>query len=264
MKVAIRTVSIASAFLWVFLIAFAASAVFSMKDFQLTFGALQSNVSAENEVVFVLPVAIVNKGFYGISDFNISTEMMDEQGLTLARGFTLVPLVGTGQAVNATHQVKFKIDEALNRSTRLLFDDAELRLAETFSLKVAETIPVQASLNVSLPWGAPLYNFTVGAFQMSWEGAGHGGGYVEGVVPVSFENHAFFSLNGTLYLRLYNDANVLVGTRQASFDVSQNSAYHEDLMVDVSMLHVTASGHCEVFVETSMFNVGPLVVPYAL
>lgn len=263
MKVAIRTISISSAFLWVFLIAYAASAVFSMKDFQLTFGTLQTSISAENEIVFVLPITIVNKGFYDISDFNISTEIMDQQEFMLARGSTPVPLIGTGQTVNATHQVKFKIDEALNSSTRLLFDDTDLRLAQTFSMKAAETIPVQASSNVSLPWGAPLHNFTVGAFQVSGESASHDGGHVEGVVSVSFENHALFRLNGTLQLRLYNNVNVLVGTGQASFDVPQNSDYHQNLMVDVLMQHVTTNGHYEVFVETSMFNVGPLVVPYA-
>jgi len=263
MNVAIRTVSIVSALLWVFLIAFAASAVFSAKDLQVEFGTLQTSVGAENEVVLILPVAIVNRGFCTISEFNISTEIVDEQDLTLTRGFTLVPRVGTGQSVNITHQVEFEIDENLNTRTHLLFDDAELRLAETFSMKLADTIPVQASLNISFPWGAPLYNFTVGAIRISREPAANSGGYVEGDVQVSFENHAFFNINGTLYLRVYNDADVLVGTGQTNLDVPKNTGYHEDIKVDAWILHVSASGHYEVSVQTSMFSVGPLVVPYA-
>jgi hypothetical protein len=262
MKVAIRTVSIASAVLWVFLIAFAVSAVFSVKDFQLTFGELQSSISPENEVVFMLPVDIVNKGLYGISDFNVSTEIVDEQGFTLARGVTLVPLIGTGQTVNTTHQIKLKLNEILNGSTRFLFDDVDLRFAQTFSMKAAELIPVQASSNMSLSWGAPLYNFTLGRPQSSTEVVGQNEGYAGVAVPVSFENHAFFRLNGTLQVRVYNNVNVLIGTGKTSFDVPQGSAYHKGLMVDMTMQNVTSDGHYEVFVETPVFSVGPLVVPY--
>lgn len=262
MRVAIRTIGIASAVLWVFLIGFAVSAVFSVKDFQFEFGALQTSIGPQNDVVFAFPLGVINKGLYGISDFNVSSEMVNDQGFTLARGSTFVPLIGTGQTVNATHQIELRFGDLLNGSTRLLFDDVDLRLAETFSMKAAELIPVQASSNMSIPWGAPLNNFALGTPQSS-EVVGDSGSYAGVVVPVSFENHAFFGLNGTLLVRVYNNVNMLIGTGQTSFDASQKSPFRQKLMVDAAIQNVTSAGYYEVFVETPLFSVGPLVFPYA-
>jgi hypothetical protein len=262
MRVAIRTIGIASAFSWVFLIGFAVSAVFSMKDFQFEFGALQNSIGPQNDVVFAFPLVIINKGLYGISDFNVSSELVNDQGFTLARGSTFVPLIGTGQTVNTTHKIELRFGDLLNGSTRLLFDDVDLRLAETFSMKAAELIPVQASSNMSIPWGAPLNNLALGTTQSS-EVVGDGRSYVGVVVPVSFENHAFFDLNGTLLVHVYNNVNVLIGKGQTSFDVSQKSPFRQKLMVDAAIQNVTSAGHYEVSVETPLFSVGPLVFPYA-
>jgi hypothetical protein len=263
MSVVIRTIGIASAVLWVFLIGFAVSAVFSVKDFQFEFGAMQTTLDSQNEVVFALPVGVVNNGLYSISDFDVSSIMVDDQGLTLASGSTFVPLIGTGQSVNTTHVIRVRLSDLLNGSTRLLFDDVDLRLAETFSMKAAELIPVQASSNMSIQWGAPLYNFALGTPQLSEDASGHGGSSVGVVVPVSFEDHAFFGFNGTLLVRVYNNASVLIGAGQTFFDVSQKSPFRQKLMVDAAMQNVTFTGHYEVFVETPLFSVGPLVFPYA-
>jgi hypothetical protein len=263
MSVVIRTIGIASAVLWVFLIGFAVSAVFSVKDFQFEFGELQTSIGPQNEVVFAFPLGVINKGLYGISDFNVSSEMENDQGFKLGTGFTFVPLIGTGQSVNTTHQIKVRFSDLLNGSTRLLFDDVDLRLVETFSMKAAELIPVQASSNTSIQWGAPLYNFALGMPQLSDEASGHGGSSAGVVVPVSFEDHAFFGFNGTLLVRVYNNVSVLIGSGRASFDVSQKSPFREKLMVDAAMQNVTSTGHYEAFVETSLFSVGQLVFPYA-
>lgn len=261
MRVAIRPISIASAVSWVLLIGFAVSALVSMKDFQLEFGALQTSIGSRNDVVFVFPLGIVNKGFYGISDFKFSSEMVDDQGLTLARGSTLVPLIGTGQTVNSTHEIDLRFEDLLNGSTRLLFDDVDLCLAETFSMKAAELIPVQASSNTSISWGAPLNNFALGAPKVS-EFVDDGGTYVAVVVPVSFENHAFFSLNGTLLVHVYNDVNEFIGEGQTSFNVLQESSFHKNVTIEAVIQNVTSAGYCEVFIETPLFSVGPLVFPY--
>jgi len=260
MRVAIRAIGIASAVLWVFLIGFAVSAVFSVKDFQFEFGALQTSIGPQNDVMFAFPLGIINKGLYGISDFNISSELVNDQGFKLARGSTFVPLIGTGQTVNTTREIELRFGDLLNGSTRLLFDDVDLRLAETFSMKAAALIPVQASSSMSIPWGAPLNNLALGTPQSS---EGDGGSYLGVVVPVSFENHAFFGLNGTLLVHVFNNVNVLIGKGQISFDVSQKSPFRQKLMVDAAFQNVTSAGHYEMSVETPLFSVGPLVFLYA-
>jgi hypothetical protein len=262
MRAAIRTISIASAFSWILLIGFAVSAVFSMKDFQFEIGALQNSISPQNDVVFAFPLGIINKGPYGISDFNVSSELVNNQGSTLARGSTFVPLIGAGQSANATLKIELRFGDLLNGSTRLLFNDVDLLLADTFSMRAAELIPVQAFSNMSIPWGAPLNNLALGTPQSS-EVVVDGRSYLGVVVPVSFENHAFFDLNGTLLVHVYNNVNVLIGKGQTFFDVSQKSPSRQELMVDVAIQNVTSAGHYEVSVETPLFSVGPLVFPYA-
>jgi hypothetical protein len=56
---------------------------------------------------------------------------------------------------------------------------------------------------------------------------------------------------------------VLIGAGQTFFDVSQKSPFRQELMVDAAIQSVTSAGHYEVFVETPLFSVGPLVFPYA-
>jgi hypothetical protein len=64
-------------------------------------------------------------------------------------------------------------------------------------------------------------------------------------------------------VHVYNNVNVLIGKGQTFFDVSQKSPSRQELMVDVAIQNVTSAGHYEVSVETPLFGVGPLVLPYA-
>jgi len=260
MRVAIRALGIASAVFWVFLIIFGVFAVLSMPNFQMSFGEMQTGIISGNEVELLLPISVANKGFLSVGDFNVSTRIVDEQGLTLAAGQTFIPEIGAGETVNATHQVSLGLNEFLADHAGMILNDSELRVEEMVGMKVAQIVPVRASSNVSIPWGAPLYNFAVGAPELSLSGLN----YSRIVVPISFENHAFFSLNGTLHVRVYNSSNLLVGVGQSPVDVQQNSVYKEKLGIDVSTGNATLTGHIEVFLETSVFSYGPVVIPFGV
>jgi hypothetical protein len=139
-----------------------------------------------------------------------------------------------------------------------LFNDTELRIAEFVSLRIAEIIPIQVTTNSSFPWGAPLYNFTLGkpeaeAFNLT---------HFRVIVPVSFENHAFFDVAGNIQVSMYNSAESFISQGQAIIEVPQHSPYNGFVEFYVLMTEFTSSGHFEVYFLTQLCNYGPLMIPY--
>jgi len=53
-----------------------------------------------------------------------------------------------------------------------------------------------------------------------------------------------------------------VGEGQTNIEAHHNSPYNGHLELYVSMGGMTESGHFEVYFLTSLFNYGPLVIPY--
>jgi hypothetical protein len=258
MKIPIRMIGIATTFLWIFLIAFAASAFYSMKDLQFEFGDPQMSVTSENKLLFSMPITVTNVGYYNVGDFNVTTEIIDEAGFTVVRGSTFVPVIKKGDRVITAHNMTVDIDDLLQNNENCLFEDMEMRINEMVSMKLAEMIPVQASTNFSVPWGAPLYNFTLGEIAYSAYNLTH----LRAVVPVSFENHAFFDLTGNIQMRMYNSTDALLGEGQTAIEVAQNSPYDGYVDVYVSTVGITSDGRFEVYFTTPFFNAGPLVIPY--
>ena len=153
-------IGIATTFFWIFLIAFFVSAVYSVKDVHFDFGGPQVSLTADNEMVFSLPVSITNRGFYNIGSFNISTEISDKEGFTITRGSTFIPVINKNDVATVTHNMTIDFNGLLQRDQNYLLNDTELKIYEAVSMRIADVIPVQASTNFSMPWGAPLYNFS--------------------------------------------------------------------------------------------------------
>jgi hypothetical protein len=251
-------IGIATTFFWIFLIAFFASAVYSVKDVNFSFGDPQMSVNANNETIFSLPVSIANNGFYDIGSFNVSTEIFDKQGFTIASGSMLIPTISKNDVVNATHSMTIDVSTLLQQDQNYLFNDTDIRIYEIVSMEIADVIPVQASTNLSMPWGAPLYNFDVGGAQYIAYNATH----TRVVVPMSFENHAFFDLSGSIRIRMYNDAEAVIARTRTNIDIPPYSPYQGSLELYVPVADMTQSGHFDIYFRTSLFNYGPLVIPY--
>jgi len=258
MRIQIRMIGIATTFFWIFLIAFFVSAVYSIKDVHFDFGEPQMSLTADNEIVFSLPVTIANKGFYNIGSFNITTEISDEKGSTITQNSTSISVIRRGEEVNTTHTMTINTTDLFQSAQKYLFNDTELKINEKVSMKIAEMIPVQVSTNLSIAWGAPLYNFTL----RETEYAAYNQTHLRAVVPISFENHAFFDVAGTIQIRMYNNADLFVGEGQTVIEVSQYSSYNGYVEFYVLMNKMTYSGRFEVYFLTPFFNYGPLVIPY--
>jgi len=251
-------IDIATTFFWIFLIAFFISAVYSVKDVHFNFGQPQIEVTSDNKIIFSQPMSITNMGFYNIGSFNISTEVVDKEGFTITRGSTFTPVINKNDTVTITHNMTIDVNDLLQRDKNYLFNDTELKIYETVGLSIAEVIPVQGSTNFSMPWGAPLYNFTLGKAEYTAYNLTH----VKVVVPISFENHAFFDLVGKIQIQMYNSINIVVGEGQTNIEAHHNSPYNGHLELYISMGGITASGHFEVYFLTTFFNYGLLVIPY--
>lgn len=258
MRIPIRMIGIATTFFWIFLIAFAISAVSSIKDMQLNFGEPQMSAISNNRVQISLPITVGNGGYYNIGYFNMTTEILGSQGQTVTRGSTLIPVIRKGENVTALHNITVDISELMQADQNYLFNDTDLRIYASLGMRLAELIPVQASTNMSMPWGAPLYNFALGTPQYSIYNATHS----RVVIPVSFENHAFFDLAGDLQLRMFNSGGSSVGEGQTSVGVPQGSFFNGQVELYVQMNGVTPQGHFEVSFLSPIFNYGPWVIPY--
>jgi hypothetical protein len=258
MNVSIRIIGIATMFFWTFLIAFAVSAVYSIKDLQFNFGEARFSISPNHGVLFSLPICIDNDSYYSIDSFNITTEFSDSEGDFITKGFTLVPVIPKGEDMTIFHNVTLDLDDSLGSGQQYLFNDSELRIATCVGMRFAEVFPVEASTNFSIPWGAPFYNFILEEPKSAEFNSTH----QMVAVPLSFENHAPFDLSGEIQLKIYNEVGMLLGEKQAAFEVLRFSTYNGQFELYVQGARFTPTGRFEVYFLTPFLDYGPLVIPY--
>jgi len=220
-----------------------------MRDFQVNFGQPQTSTTEDHELLFSFPMSVVNTGLYGIADFNISRSLLDEDGSVIAGTSIFIPTIGQGQTINVTQNVKLNVTDLLQTHQSLLINDTDLRTNTMLSMLAAGMIPLQASSNSTMQWGAPLNNLTLGTLQLAISNATY---YVIRV-PLSFENHAFFDLSGTVWLSAYNTVGQLIGQGQTSIQVTQNSPYDGNLEIYVP-IGAGPIVRIEVYFVTTFFN----------
>ncbi|NIQ05035.1 MAG: hypothetical protein GWO20_04670, partial [Candidatus Korarchaeota archaeon] len=242
---------------WIILIGFFISAVYSARDIQFHLGEPEIGLTADTEVLVSIPIEVDNQGFYNIGSFNLSTRISDNEGAEITEGHTFIPLIEQGKDVNARHNITLDIDSLLKNKPEYVFNDTEFVLHETIGLRLAEVIPVQASTNITVPWGGPLYNFSLGeiAYAVSNES------YLTASVPISFANHAPFDLIGNIKIDVYNSTDALIGSGMTVLEVPQDTPYEGDIEFTVPVTAVTRNGYCEVHISTEVFHFGPLVIP---
>jgi hypothetical protein len=257
MRVPIRIIGIATSAIWAFLIIFMVTAIYSMKDVRLNIEQFQNSMTQDNQLLLSFPISIVNTGFYNLAQFNISTLVLSANGSTLANGSTFIPIVVHERTVNVTHDITLNLTDLLLANSDMLFDDSELNAKVTVSMRAAEAIPILASSNISIPWGAPLYNLRIGNPEYSTYNATHS----RVLVPLSFENHAFFNLTGTVQLHVYDNANTQVTQTTMNFKVLEHSPYKGNMELYIPF-GITPRIHFEMFFAFPFLNYGPVVVPY--
>jgi hypothetical protein len=258
MNIPIKMIGITTAFLWLFLIAFSISAALSLKDLQFSFGSPQMTLAGNNQLQLSLPLSITNGGKYDMQYFNVTGIARNGTGGTIAQSSTLIDTISAGQTVNTTQITMLNMADLLQNDRNLLFNDSQLTLDEYVGLTLAGLFPLRATANVSIPWGAPLYNLTLENPEYRPYNATH----FIATVPISFENHAEFGFAGTIQTEMFNGVGTLVAQNNTNINVTQHSPYQGfvDLYLPISSL--SPLGHFEVYILTSFMNYGPIVISY--
>jgi len=252
MKLAIRALGWTTYILWLILIVFTVTAIYSASQLNISFDEPQWSVSG-GTMTLSLPFSLNNTGFYDVSNLNISTLIRTEEGLSVSNSSTFVPLIASGSRIYAMHNISVSLDDLTSdRLSHLLFNDTVLGSEMSIALTYATVIPFKISTNLTMPWGAPLSNLTIRNPYFTDSTI---------VVPTSFENHSFFNLTGTMRLELVNNLNQQVGAEIIGINVPPRSLYSNDVAVSVSgPMNIK---EVRIYFHTSVLSYGPVVIPLA-
>ena len=254
MNIAIRALKIATVILWLIIIFFAVTAVYSVMNLGVNVGEAQMLPSSKG-ILFSLPFSINNTGYYEIADLNLTTRATDPDGALLDLTETVVSSIPHGSNVNATHTIAIDLDDILSMDhASLLLEDSDFNVEIFAGLNFARAVPVQLSMNTTIPWGAPFAQFSLGGISVSAHNLTH----TKASIQVSFENHAILDIAGTLKLQFYDDAQELIASGMSIINAPSGHEYNDVIYVylglqDVSKL--TSNGIVHVVFETPMFTV---------
>ena len=254
MNIAIRMLSISTIILWIVILFFSVTAVYSVMNLGINIGEAQMLPSSRG-IIFSVPFSVSNDGYYEIADLNLTTRVTDPNGTVLDLTETVIPSIPRGTNINATHKVPLDMETILSMDhVPLLLDDSEFNVEIFAGLNFARAVPVQLSTNTTIPWGAPLANFSLGRIAVSSLNSTHG----EISISVSFENHAILDLTGTLKLEFYSDSQELITSGETIINVSSGQSYAGRIFAyprqqDVGKL--ASSGNVRVIFESPMFTV---------
>lgn len=262
MNVPIRILGIATSIFWIVLIAFIATAAYSIGDLSFSFGEPQFTVAPNRTLLLSLPLHINNSGYSTLNAFNITTMLSTADGSELSRASSFVPTIPQRQNVTIFHNASLSIGSLLEKEEKYLFVDSNLTISVAAELNFAELIPTQLSTNITYLWGAPLCNFALG--QPSYDLSSSTQSRI--TVPLKFENHASFDLTGNIKVQLYDSGNSLLGESQTALNIPSKSPCNAKFEFQVPLTGLSSiaarSGHLSVFFFTQLFDYGPLVIPY--
>lgn len=256
MRQTVRSLGWATAILWIILLLFTITAVYSAFQIRPRLGQ-PSAANSGGTLTFSLPLSLYNGGFYDISKFNITTQVSDSRGSVLSRSSTYVPVVPKGENTTITHRISLSIEQASSADlSYLLFNDSELGIWATAKLTYASVVPLELSSNFTMPWGAPLANLVLGHVTAVSLNLTH----VRAYVPFGFENHSFLKMNGTARLEIFDTADHIVGTSTVGFDAPPDTRFDTD--VEVILAGNPANiREARLYLQTPFFNCGPVVFP---
>lgn len=225
MKHAIQALGWATTILWILVILFSGTVVYSALQMKMNFEEEPEVTTSNNALTMSIPFSISNDGIYDISELNITTLIVAENETSISRSTSLVPLIPKTSAVNKTHDLFLSLDDIMAKNLTYMFlNDTDLKVDMFVALTYAHAIALKISSNLTMPWGAPLYNLSVAGISIDSPNQVN--------VSLSFENHALFSLNGTIRLEIVDSNN---RTRSGTADIFVLSEDSYDKAIPVAM-----------------------------
>lgn len=258
MRYAVRALGWATKIVWILMVFFAATSVYSALNVKMGFGQPQVFLSS-GFIIISVPLFVNNTGLYDLSELNMTVAVTDYNESFASTSTTFVPLIPRGSSIETAHNVSMSLDDTTSKLLDYLFNDTVFNLDLSLKLNFAGAIPFQVSTNMTMPWGAPLYNFSIGQISYNFLNLTH----QEAIIPISFENHSpYFSVDGFMRFEIYNDNGELLGFSVSDLNVPSHSGYDGQVETIVDVSKVTGSGEVHFYFETSAFSIGPVVMPY--
>jgi hypothetical protein len=178
----------------------------------------------------------------------------DADGEEISRANTYVPVISHGEETPIIHNVTLSVGSTFEDGGQYLLDDSDLHVSVVAGLNFGELLPVEISTIFSFPWGVPFYGFALGTPAFGRFGSGQG----VMTVPLSFDNHAFFDVAGSIRVELYDDGGSVLGEAGTLVDVPQGSSYDESAVfsvpLDVVSLSAARNGRFDVYFDTGVLN----------
>ena len=249
---ALRALGWITTILWISVMAFGFTVAYSVTNLRADIGHPQILLS-NGLITITLPFFINNTGFYDISELSVTTSMKDYNGSLLSTSTTLVPVIPPDSAVEKIHNVSISLDYLTQNLSYMLLNDGDLIVDARIAMTLAHAIPLWISTDMTIRWGAPLYNFSIGeiSFNLITQ---------KTIVPLSFENHSPFSINGTMRLEIYNGNNEWLGSGTTQVIVPPNSVYKDKIEVSVDVSKLTEKGNILLYFESPAFCLGPITL----
>lgn len=257
MKISLRAMSWATRFFWIIALAVAITCIYSVTLIRLGFAEPTINLTEENLTV-TLPITLGNNGYYSIIDLNVTTLLSDSENSRISGATTYIPQIPPQNNSTILHNITLSIQEMMS-NTHYLFDDSNFTLHGIAQLEYANLIPFSFETNASIPWGAPLYNLTIGDPTYTVYNTSH----LSFVVPISFDNHSpYFGVTGIIRIEILNSNQQVVGEGAVSVDVPSNTSYYGQLEAVINAISITGIEEIHIYIETAIFTYGPIVINY--
>ncbi|HIE14127.1 TPA: hypothetical protein EYP70_02530 [Candidatus Bathyarchaeota archaeon] len=253
MKQSIRALGWAITLSMIILFAFLGTAVYSMVQMILEgqgikLGEISGRISNAT-LVLCVPLIINNTSQYDITCFNVTLVLRDKNGTVISNQTALIQRVESGSAKTAINNLTLNLADLISKIRDLLFQDTEFKVGLLLSFKYAYMLSFHVDTsNLSMPWGAPLYGFSITGFSAPYN-ITMTECYID--IYLSFENHAFFDINGTLRIEMFNDRNEPIGIGIKTVSVSSNQSFADAVTVHIDKLTgYTGSGYVKIYFES--------------
>jgi hypothetical protein len=258
MRQAVRALGWTINILWIIIIIFTGTAIYSALNLRISLGQPEL-FSSDALVMLSFPLSINNTSYYDISELNSTIDVIDYNGSVILTSATMVPLIPHGNNIETAHNVSANLNDLAQRAPGYLFNDTIFDVNISTKFRYAHAFAFQFLHNTTIDWGAPLYNFSLG--QISYES--YNLTHREAVIPLSFENHSpFLSMTGQIRLQIFNDMNDSIGSGAINVDVPPYSSYEGQIEALIDLSELTESGALHFYFETPMFSFGPQVISY--
>jgi len=218
----------------------------------ISIGEVQSDVS-NGLLTLSIPLTVNNTGYYDISNFNVTLVLKKPDGTVISSGGTMLPVIKYGSTATSWSNLTVDLRELLSEMEYLLFNDSEFKLDMLFSFRYAYALSFQVdAVNTTIPWGAPLYNFSLTGI-----GAPYNITLTGFLIDVyfGFENHSPFTVEGTLSLKFYNDADEYLGSGTETINVPPGYGFTGSVTIEIeNPSKYTGSGYIEVSFESPVLG----------